>query len=76
MILSTVLLVFGYWIALGCMISLLMYSFLMFARLCELLVSWMRGLNHFPAKKETNESGSVGSNPTLTANFGKQNDKN
>lgn len=33
------------------------------------IVSWMRGLYHFPAKKEIQETGSVGSNPTLTASF-------
>ena len=31
--------------------------------------SWMRGLNHFPAKKEFVEIRAVGSNPTLSSTY-------
>ncbi len=46
----TILKMIFYWIVLGCTISLLMFSCLMFAKVCETTVNWLSGLRQRFAK--------------------------
>jgi hypothetical protein len=48
--LVTILKIFFYWFALGCTIALLMFSCLMFAKVCETTVGWLSGLRQRFAK--------------------------
>jgi hypothetical protein len=48
--LVTILKIFFYWFALGCTIALLMFSCLMFAKVCETTVNWLSGLRQRFAK--------------------------